>query len=1047
LEFPNDLKPRKYEYNILRTLEFNPQGFIFESQNYGIMYMGTTTFHKYKNILLDNGYIQKINQLADKKENNKEEKNIYIITETGRQRLKDIKSIDKKLVFPPKNLELTSEQKILWMLGKNNFCRFGDFQKEGSGISKSTLSNNLNRLRSNNYIIKDNIPELSRSVYKITKSGRGRYLDVLKDKGEDPKTLYEEKIKILSDMNQLNQLFFSEFNIKESNTRYRFNNYKIIFDFNTYKDIFRNNEKNYNLFILYLVLNHPDNYPENITVLDFSQQYNLDEISLTYYLKEVFKEINSAIQVFQIKTESPENIYYFHEKDLIYNMIKSIIEEYIELKFMRNLELKFQKQNNNQDNDDSISFSIDIKDFYQISSLICEKYSILNNELQYVVVDFLNPFIKHLEYKIEKDYIFNERDRYEEKRIGPLDYHKTIFETQEFSKNPRKPRIVDQNVNKTILIEFIDDKKYNFLAHILKKTKTLIDENNLKEALKTINTGLAEVKKIDLQLEKEEDREFNRDYYYFRIEFYSKKAKILLELKQYNELAILMIDVDHIELIDSIVTKLINIGEISYAKKGFDNVFLDPSNKIPKESLDEFRSECYFSIEANFHNKVLDLYRNDKNEKAILTADKFLKFNPNATDILKIKAFALAELKKYKEALEVIDEAIKVNPKGSRILGENWLKELTEEEESKKRIKSYEDSNYQYNFYIAKTRLLMKMNNYKESKAILNRIINLNPRVSEAHFLLSSIIAYKEHNYKGALRIVDNAIKHENGTTSKYYGLKADLLLMLNKPRKALETINQLGKRDSEGSRFLSIKSEALERIGKYKEALIEVNKLIKLDNKRPWNYYKKAFILNRKGDYSEALENIDIALEFKPKDFVYIQDKISILENLGRIDEALSLIDQEETIIGKHAEQFRAQMYQQKANQLLNSDKKDEAIETIKKAIKIDPEEANYFNKLGEIYMKYGEYEEAIKQLEIAKKLVFTPIETYLNLGKCFYYSKNYERALENIKIARNLATHSVKTIKTDENGKQLSEDSPQTDIMEEAKKFIIGIENKLKS
>jgi len=196
-------------------------------------------------------------------------------------------------------------------------------------------------------------------------------------------------------------------------------------------------------------------------------------------------------------------------------------------------------------------------------------------------------------------------------------------------------------------------------------------------------------------------------------------------------------------------------------------------------------------------------------------------------------------------------------------------------------------------------------------------------------------------------------------------------------------------------------------------------------------------------GKFNEALNNINKAIELSPLDHVYVQDKINILESLNRVDDAIELFKTENEYYPQ-AEQIEAQLYQTKAYNLMHSGKKEEAIQEIKKAIELEPDEANFFHTYGEILMMFNDFEGARKQLEIAKKLHFTPIETYIQLGKCYYELRQNEKALENLKIGKYQAEHSVKKMVLTDDDKRIQEDFPQSELIEEAQKYISEIKKR---
>ena len=239
------------------------------------------------------------------------------------------------------------------------------------------------------------------------------------------------------------------------------------------------------------------------------------------------------------------------------------------------------------------------------------------------------------------------------------------------------------------------------------------------------------------------------------------------------------------------------------------------------------------------------------------------------------------------------------------------------------------------------------------------------------------------------------------------YNFKAKNLVYSNKPKKALETMEEGIKLFPKHTGFYRIRSEILEVLGRNEEALQDINKAIEIDKDNYWVFYKKAYILNKMERYEDALVAINNAIEFEPHDFVLIQDKISILQNLNKIDEAINLFNQEnehKIFSPDTFNQFKAQLLRDIAYNLKESGERDEAIKIIKEAIELQPDWPEYIQRYGEILMHFGEYKAALDQLEKASSSPFTPIETPIQIGICLYELGRYKKALEKLNLGINM-------------------------------------------
>ena len=90
-------------------------------------------------------------------------------------------------------------------------------------------------------------------------------------------------------------------------------------------------------------------------------------------------------------------------------------------------------------------------------------------------------------------------------------------------------------------------------------------------------------------------------------------------------------------------------------------------------------------------------------------------------------------------------------------------------------------------------------------------------------------------------------------------------------------------------------------------------------------------------------------------------------------------------------------------------------------------------------------EYQEALDKYEKAKKSHIPSININLKVGICHYKLENHEKALDFLKIAKYQGERSVTSQETDKNGKRVQKFIPQTDIIEEAEKYILKVKRKL--
>ncbi|WP_299336371.1 DUF2911 domain-containing protein [uncultured Psychroserpens sp.] len=120
-------------------------------------------------------------------------------------------------------------------------------------------------------------------------------------------------------------------------------------------------------------------------------------------------------------------------------------------------------------------------------------------------------------------------------------------------------------------------------------------------------------------------------------------------------------------------------------------------------------------------------------------------------------------------------------------------------------------------------------------------------------------------------------------------------------------------------------------------------------------------FALNNGGDLTEALEWINKAISgqfFSQKTFNNLAIKAQILNKLGRTEEFMATVDEAATMA--NANQLNAIGYQ-----MLNLKENDKAMTYFKKAVKLDPDNPNVYDSLGEAYKIIGDKKNAIKNFK----------------------------------------------------------------------------------
>ena len=189
-------------------------------------------------------------------------KNVYQITSKGRERYNEMSiTTEERFNYPPNKIlsQRNYDHWILWMAYNNDYCTWSTFTSEDSKvrINQSSLSKNMNELIDNDYIIKVN------KVYRITPDGREQYSEMLREYNLDRQAILEEETNRIDEITEKTSEFFEVFEIEDEELKFRFLNNILKLDYGKAEDFVREDE--FNKTILFLSMNHPDQYPNFIS--------------------------------------------------------------------------------------------------------------------------------------------------------------------------------------------------------------------------------------------------------------------------------------------------------------------------------------------------------------------------------------------------------------------------------------------------------------------------------------------------------------------------------------------------------------------------------------------------------------------------------------------------------------------------------------------------------------------------------------------------------------------------------------------------------------
>jgi tetratricopeptide (TPR) repeat protein/Mn-dependent DtxR family transcriptional regulator len=900
------------------------------------------TLSKYLSILISNGFIEK------------EMKGKYKITPEGRKKYADLQvkdALEKSLNYPPETItnKRNYDDWILWMLYNNHHCKWSDFLEEPLRINQSSLSKNLNLLLEKGYVEKNN------REYQITSSGELEYFNMLKKYDLDRQSILNEEIKRVEVVTDKVAEFFNEYDIADDGIKYRFLNMVMKLDYTQFETSV-SDEEDIDKILLYLAINHPDQYPKYITAKDFALEYDIKLTTLDFFIDKIVDEKNFAIKFFKLNVSNKYD-YYIQAEERLEKMLNVIIEDYIR-KFT--YLSKFQKAS-------GVQYQIpDINDLLEeITSEMCS--NLFHDDLRPALKKFLPEYIEHLAYKFESEKsLINHTDK-----IKGIAFQNVFEVIQSFDTSETA-----STINKSP-----DSEAYYFLHNRIFDTLDIFYLTKIN----FIRTS-----------------QFKKTYFPNNSEFLTKIEHKLAKgkLSKVNDLL-----TENLKNLSDI--ELLLLKDLFYTYNGELEDSLELTEEIIKKHPDEYVGYLFQSITYFFMGQF---------NRAFETIETGLSKDNNASLIAQ-KAQLLINID-HDKALGIVEEALAEFPDNFLLQRTKFLCILTDKECCIKAINEpleYINSLIEANpkdleLSVMKALLYTVTNNYKEGKDWIKQVVEFNllkrnPRVDTAAYLILSYSYLARGKFEKALDIVNKVkfhyanhplshiitgLVHGFNIVYKFDASKTNKKFFVEEFEKAIS----MEPSEKQLSRYYQLYSYILNETDGTEAALVEIEKAIELSPDHFDIYATKIHLfLTNDNMKDEVMALIEKMMEKFPqmrkslyqlRSFTYYaMDKY--LEVIKTIDEALELYPDSTGLLNN------------RAISLSNLGRYDEAFEAIEQAIELDPLDANLYDSYGEVLMISKNYKGAIEKftqaLEANPRGWFA-FHTFLKLAKSYKHLEMRDEA-----------------------------------------------------
>jgi predicted Zn-dependent protease/predicted transcriptional regulator len=742
----------------------------------------STLSYYLKSLILDE-YVEKVSR------------GVYQITPKGEERynnLSRVKSDERKLNYPPDAIlsERNYDHWILWMVYNNTYCKWSDFVEEPLRINQSSLSKNLNELRKREVIRKEN------KEYRITQKGKSEYSRMLKLYDLDRQSILNEESKRIEEITRKTIRFFEKYNIQDGDIKFRFLNNILKLPYSNLKGSL-DSEEDFNKVLLFLSMNHPNQYPFYISPEQFSKEYYINLLELKFNIRQIVEKEIYTTKFFCLEVKD-DKIYYFQAGEKLEKILSAITEDHI-TKFTY---LKKLYQNTpSRVPSLSLSYTVDA-----ILEEICD--NLFNEGIKESLKKFLPDYIKYLAYRIETERrLVDTLDKLE--GVAWRDIPEVF---QSYSSRYGQAQFkysVDYTVLKVLkLFESPEiESMFEELMHLMKKRAldNALDQLESKIDEDPENLNLIFLKSIVLSV----SNRHNEAIHFLKDTFRNHPNKNEEEIFiPYNYILIycyMVLDkFDKALKLSAKISKIYPEHPISFVSKA-----LIQGTKI-----------------------IYQLEKSDlRTDQVFLDIDHAISLEENKKNIAKyyyIKSLTLMHLKKYDDALEAINFALELD-----------LKDI--------------------NLHYVKNKVLYEYGKIDEALASVEEALKLFPDKAEKIMIHKAYLYKKHKNYDKSLEIIDKLFE-KNPNDIDILNNKLYYHIYKHEKEEALKAGEMLIKLDPEDGNCYDSYAEALVEFGNYEKAIEIAKKALELEP-LGWFTYNTYFQLAKgykeTGEYELAKDSL----------------------------------------------------------------------------------------------------------------------------------------------------------------------------------------------
>jgi len=445
------------------------------------------------------------------------------------------------------------------------------------------------------------------------------------------------------------------------------------------------------------------------------------------------------------------------------------------------------------------------------------------------------------------------------------------------------------------------------------------------------------------------------------------------------------------------------------ANKGLIKCLLMQRNyeeaSINLESLNEIQETLDDSLgnhaELIYLNALYQWYGRKRKEKALQLLDKAVKVFRKETSGLRMD-FSFFSKFNAQFLLEVAREFEQHCPSEPRESTDPPNPIVNKCKETLELLTSKVPGSIEAQLMYAKIKYLNR--EFEEAQLIVDKCLDLNKDFSEA-FLLSAQIAYAQKNFAGAKMAIERALSSNfavkvwpeyNLLSARVYSAKGDQALALRTLEHALKLANTTDSKPVSDYIRASIYIE-LSQVHASQNHVSESNQLISdaLDifadtDQEGRIHIAHANIAAQRGDVDVAIRILE-RISADDKNYVKSISEMANIHLKFRHDKA-AFAECYEKLIANSPESVQSYLFMGDA--YLSIQEPLKAIETLKKALKLDDNNAEIMSKIGRALVTTHNYDDAIRYYENATSANPTHTDLHYDLAHLFMKLRRFEEA-----------------------------------------------------